>query len=71
MTSACDKHNIFQEFSQIFVRFYIFTWVTNTNKILRGLETNDINDPIKTIAYKKFLKKHARTEQIKKMKKLQ
>lgn len=66
----CEEHNLLQLFFSTFVTFYIHTWTTNINKILRGLETKNINNPIKKIAVNRYVKYKKRKTQISFAKKL-
>lgn len=47
---SCKKHNIKNIFIQKFVHFYIYCWIKNVNKILKGDDKRSINDNIKKLA---------------------
>jgi hypothetical protein len=52
----CDNHNLVEEFGEKFVKFYIFTWVNNVNRVLSGRDHRNLNDLIKQKAQVKYYK---------------
>lgn len=60
----CALHNTSNLFVKLFVKFYIYHWCKNINRILRGktikLFKHNKNDHIKVLAYKKYLKSRKR-----------
>ena len=56
---VCVEHNLFVIFKENFFPFYLNTWVKNVNKILKGIDSRNVDDKIKTAALKEA-QKHGR-----------
>lgn len=67
----CEQHNLLSIFFEKFVVFYIHSWITNINKILRGDDIRNINDPIKKKALERYKKFKLKGNKIRQMKHLQ
>jgi hypothetical protein len=66
----CDNHNLVEEFCEKFVKFYIFTWVNNVNRILSSRDHKNLNDVIKQKAEVKYYKTKGKKCAVKIMKQL-
>lgn len=68
----CKEHNIFDLYIDIFLNFFIFTYLKNINSILKGLvEYNSKdNDILKQMAWQKYLRLKAKNKKIAGLKKL-
>lgn len=64
----CTKHDLLSLYLQFFVKFYLFTWCKNLNKILKGTETRVGDNPMKREARKIFLTHHKKKLAIDKIK---
>jgi predicted glutamine amidotransferase len=59
-----------EEFCEKFVKFYIFTWVNNVNRVLSGRDHKNLNDLIKQKAQVKYYKTKGKKCAVRKMKQL-
>ena len=66
----CTVHDMFAVVIEKFVALYIYTWISNVNKILKGIDIRQINDPLKELAFKKMKKIRARRRGLDKAKQL-
>lgn len=71
---SCAKHpKLIDIFLNLFIKFYVNTWIKNVNRILKGIDSRkmNVNDDVKKLAFKRYETYKGRKNKVKKLKNLQ